>query len=155
MFSPGLLGGVDHSAAFHGRLARTKVPHGHQQWERENSRHDQNLRDTREEDVQERAAGSAAGGGGKKMDNESGSFPLCKSRLADATSDDSVVSRDVQDVRGHVTSSLSSENGAYDWTEEVFFWFVVQSAIGPSWVIGQPARPPELQLIQEEVLCLL
>lgn len=127
MFSPGLLGGVDHSAAFHGRLARTKVPHGHQQWERENSRHDKDLRDTREEDVQERAAGSAAGGGGKKMDKESSSFQLCQSRLADATSGNSVVSGDVQGVGGHVTSSLTSESGAYVWTEEVFFWLVGSS----------------------------
>lgn len=59
-------GGVDHGAEVHGRSAGAEVPHGHQRWEREDPRHDQNLRDAGKEDVQEGAAGAARGGGGEE-----------------------------------------------------------------------------------------
>lgn len=52
-------GRVDHDSPLHGGPSRTQIPHGHQRRQREDPRHDQDLRDARQEDLQERAAGSA------------------------------------------------------------------------------------------------
>lgn len=69
---------MDHRAEVHGRSAGAQISHGHQRWEREDPRHDQNLRDARKEDVQERAAGAAGGGGGEEDEGIGGLG--CKTR---------------------------------------------------------------------------
>lgn len=62
----GCFSSVDNNTALHGRPTRAQIPHGHHWREREDPGHDQNLRDTGKENLQERAAGTAGGGGGKE-----------------------------------------------------------------------------------------
>lgn len=57
--SSGCSGRVDHDSPVYGWPSRTQIPHGHQRRQREDSCHDQDLRDTWQENLQERAAGSA------------------------------------------------------------------------------------------------
>lgn len=55
----GCSGRVDHDSPVHGWPSRTQIPHGHQRRQREDSCHDQDLRDAWQENLQERTAGSA------------------------------------------------------------------------------------------------
>jgi len=64
---PGCAGGVDHRAEVHGRLTGAQESDGDKRRQREDPRHDEDLRDPRKEDVQERAAGAAGGGGGERV----------------------------------------------------------------------------------------
>lgn len=58
---PGCTSSVDHCVEVHGRPPGAKKPVGAKRRQRKDSRHDQNLRNPRQEDLQEGAAGAAGG----------------------------------------------------------------------------------------------